>query len=111
VFPIIGSGTRFLQPTKTAHKEMLPTVVTAQSLRDYARIALVEKPEPAQAPLAVAAAGLYVRGVIYAHWFVGKRYGCGSKLDFAQATVDLASRHSKIGAEFAPLFGQRGGPS
>lgn len=37
---------------------------------------------------------------VYAYRYEGQRYDCGSKLGFLQATVDLASQHPEVGAEF-----------
>lgn len=38
---------------------------------------------------------------VVAHPFVGKRYDCGSKQGYLQATVELALEHPELGAEFA----------
>jgi UTP--glucose-1-phosphate uridylyltransferase len=37
---------------------------------------------------------------VYAYEFEGKRYDCGSKLGYLQATVEYALNHSSLGAEF-----------
>jgi UTP--glucose-1-phosphate uridylyltransferase len=37
---------------------------------------------------------------VYAHRFVGKRYDCGSKLGYLQATVEEALRHPALADEF-----------
>ena len=37
---------------------------------------------------------------VYAHRFEGKRYDCGSKLGYLQATVDYALAHPELGGEF-----------
>jgi UTP--glucose-1-phosphate uridylyltransferase len=37
---------------------------------------------------------------IYAYRFVGKRYDCGSKLGYLQATVEYGLRHNKLGPAF-----------
>ena len=100
--------------------------------------AIVEKPEPSQAPSTLAVAGRYVlsgnifkelealpRGVggeiqltdgianllrkekVYAFRYQGKRYDCGSKLGFLQATVDLGEHHHEVGAEFSDWLSSR----
>jgi UTP--glucose-1-phosphate uridylyltransferase len=100
--------------------------------------AIVEKPEPANAPSTLAVAGRYVlsgnifnelealpRGVggeiqltdgianllrkekVYAYRYAGKRYDCGSKLGFLQATVDLGEHHHEVGAEFSDWLSNR----
>ncbi len=37
---------------------------------------------------------------VYAYRFQGKRYDCGSKLGYLQATVEYGLRHQKLGAPF-----------
>jgi len=38
----------------------------------------------------------------------GKRYDCGSKLGYLQATVELGVRHPEVGADFARFLKSRG---
>ena len=44
---------------------------------------------------------------IFAYHYSGKRYDCGSKLGFLQATVDLAEQHHEVGAEFSQWLNER----
>jgi UTP--glucose-1-phosphate uridylyltransferase len=44
---------------------------------------------------------------VFAFRYEGKRYDCGSKLGFLQATVDLAQRHPEVGEEFVAWLKQR----
>ena len=37
---------------------------------------------------------------VYAHRFTGKRYDCGSKLGYLQATVEFALGHPQLGKDF-----------
>ncbi len=37
---------------------------------------------------------------VYAYQYIGKRYDCGSKEGFLEATVELALQHSEVGVEF-----------
>jgi UTP--glucose-1-phosphate uridylyltransferase len=37
---------------------------------------------------------------VYAYRFTGKRYDCGSKLGYLQATVEYGLKHAKLGAPF-----------
>ena len=37
---------------------------------------------------------------VYAYRFSGKRYDCGSKLGYLQATVEYALGHPSLGADF-----------
>ncbi|HEY8507401.1 MAG TPA: UTP--glucose-1-phosphate uridylyltransferase GalU, partial [Steroidobacteraceae bacterium] len=45
-------------------------------------------------------AALMREEAIYAHRFQGKRYDCGSKLGYLQATVEYALGHPMLGADF-----------
>lgn len=38
--------------------------------------------------------------IVQAYQFHGKRYDCGSKLGYLQATVELGMRHAEIGSDF-----------
>ena len=46
-------------------------------------------------------ARLMQRESVYAFEFEGKRYDCGSKLGYLQATVEYGLRHASLGPEFA----------
>ena len=37
---------------------------------------------------------------VLAYRFAGKRYDCGSKLGYLQATVEYGLKHPKLGKEF-----------
>ena len=52
-------------------------------------------------------AGLISTEKVYAYPYQGKRYDCGSKLGFLQATVELALHHPEVGAEFKAYMAQR----
>ena len=45
-------------------------------------------------------AALMREEAVYAHRFTGKRYDCGSKLGYLQATVEYALGHPALGREF-----------
>jgi UTP--glucose-1-phosphate uridylyltransferase len=45
-------------------------------------------------------AGLMSEESVYAFQYAGKRYDCGSKEGFLQATVELALQHPEVGAHF-----------
>jgi len=45
-------------------------------------------------------AALMNEEAVYAHRFVGKRYDCGSKLGYLQATVEYALAHPVLGRDF-----------
>ena len=46
-------------------------------------------------------ARLMLREPVYAFEFEGKRYDCGSKLGYLQATVEYGLKHPSLGTEFA----------
>jgi UTP--glucose-1-phosphate uridylyltransferase len=43
---------------------------------------------------------------VYAFQYEGKRYDCGSKEGFLEATVELALQHPEVGAHFRQFLGQ-----
>ena len=45
-------------------------------------------------------AGLMAEESVYAYQYEGKRYDCGSKEGFLEATVELALQHPEVGAHF-----------
>ncbi|MGE0189100.1 MAG: UTP--glucose-1-phosphate uridylyltransferase GalU [Steroidobacteraceae bacterium] len=47
-----------------------------------------------------AIADLLADEAVYAYEFEGKRYDCGSKLGYLQATVEFALKHAELGARF-----------
>jgi UTP--glucose-1-phosphate uridylyltransferase len=53
-------------------------------------------------------ARLMQREPVYAFEFDGKRYDCGSKLGYLQATVEFALKHPSLGAEFAAYLRRLG---
>ena len=53
-------------------------------------------------------AGLLANEKVLAYPYQGKRYDCGSKLGFLQATVELALQHPEVGAEFKAYLAQVG---
>jgi UTP--glucose-1-phosphate uridylyltransferase len=40
--------------------------------------------------------------------FSGRRYDCGSKLGYLQATVELGTKHAEVGPGFAKFLRERG---
>jgi UTP--glucose-1-phosphate uridylyltransferase len=47
---------------------------------------------------------------VLAYRFEGRRYDCGNKLGYLEATVDYGVKHPEVGAEFARFLGERGSP-
>jgi UTP--glucose-1-phosphate uridylyltransferase len=57
-----------------------------------------------------AIAALLAEERVLAYEFEGRRYDCGSKLGYLEATVDYALRHPEVGAAFAQYLNKRPGP-
>ena len=53
-------------------------------------------------------AGLLADETVLGYSYQGKRYDCGSKMGFLEATVELALRHPEVGAGFADWLRQSG---
>jgi UTP--glucose-1-phosphate uridylyltransferase len=51
-------------------------------------------------------AALMADEAVYAYKYQGKRYDCGSKEGFLQATVELALQHSEVGPAFREYLQQ-----
>jgi len=45
--------------------------------------------------------------LVLAYAFEGRRYDCGSKLGYLEATVDFGLKHHEVGAGFARFLAQR----
>jgi len=52
-------------------------------------------------------AGLLGHEKVFAYAYQGKRYDCGSKLGFLEATVELAMRHPEVGPDFRAYLNAR----
>ncbi|NNM59876.1 MAG: UTP--glucose-1-phosphate uridylyltransferase GalU [Legionellales bacterium] len=53
-----------------------------------------------------AIARLLIKEEVYALQFIGKRYDCGSKLGFLQASIAFALKHHEIGKDFSNYLRQ-----
>jgi UTP--glucose-1-phosphate uridylyltransferase len=60
----------------------------------------VERGAGGEIQLTDGIAALMREEAVYAHRFEGKRYDCGNKLGYLQATVEYALAHQALGAEF-----------
>jgi len=69
-------------------------------------LAIIGKGAGGEIQLTDGIARLMQRESVYAFEFEGKRYDCGSKLGYLQATVEYALRHSSLGPEFADYLKQ-----
>jgi UTP--glucose-1-phosphate uridylyltransferase len=52
-------------------------------------------------------AALMAEHSVYAYQYAGKRFDCGSKQGFLQATVELALQHPEVSAEFGAYLASR----
>ena len=52
-------------------------------------------------------AGLLTEERILAYTFEGRRYDCGSKLGYMEATVDYGLKHAEVGAGFARFLAEK----
>ncbi len=73
-------------------------LLTASIFEDLAKIG---RGAGGEIQLTDGIARLMQRESIYAFEFAGKRYDCGSKLGYLQATVEYGLNHSNLGADFA----------
>jgi UTP--glucose-1-phosphate uridylyltransferase len=53
-------------------------------------------------------AGLLANETVLGYSYQGKRYDCGSKMGFLEATVELALRHHEVGEGFGDWLRQSG---
>lgn len=67
----------------------------------FDEIASVPRGSGGEIQLTDAIAQLLGRQSVYAYRYQGRRYDCGSKLGFLQATVDLAREHPDVGPAFS----------
>jgi UTP--glucose-1-phosphate uridylyltransferase len=54
-----------------------------------------------------AIAALLAEEKVLAYRFEGRRYDCGSKLGYLQATVDFGAKHPEVGKAFAAFLKSR----
>ena len=73
-------------------------LLTAAIFEDLAKIG---KGAGGEIQLTDGIARLMQREPVYAFEFAGKRYDCGSKLGYLQATVEFGLKHSDLGADFS----------
>jgi UTP--glucose-1-phosphate uridylyltransferase len=68
--------------------------------RIFHHLALTGKGAGGEIQLTDGIAALMAEEQVMAYQFEGKRYDCGNKLGYLQATVDYALKHEKLGGEF-----------
>ena len=72
----------------------------------YGKLETVGKGAGGEIQLTDGIAALLADEAVYAYAFEGKRYDCGSKLGYLEATVEYALRHPQLGRQFAHYLSQ-----
>ena len=73
----------------------------------FDKLAGVKPGRGGEIQLTDAIAALLAEEKVMAYRFAGRRYDCGSKLGYLQATVELGVRHAEVGAQFARYLAGR----
>jgi UTP--glucose-1-phosphate uridylyltransferase len=74
----------------------------------FDKLASVQPGSGGEIQLTDAIAALLPEERVMAYRFSGRRYDCGSKIGYLQATVELGLKHAEVGAEFARYLEERG---
>jgi UTP--glucose-1-phosphate uridylyltransferase len=75
--------------------------------RIFEKLAAVQPGSGGEIQLTDAIAALLAEERVMAYRFAGRRYDCGSKLGYLQATVELGLKHAEVGAGFARYLAER----
>ena len=75
--------------------------------RVFECLAAVQPGSGGEIQLTDAIAALLAEERVMAYRFSGRRYDCGSKLGYLQATVELGLKHAEVGAGFARYLAER----
>jgi UTP--glucose-1-phosphate uridylyltransferase len=75
--------------------------------RIFDKLAGVQPGSGGEIQLTDAIAALLPEEPVMAYRFAGKRYDCGSKLGYLQATVELGVKHAEVGAAFGRYLAGR----
>lgn len=67
----------------------------------FEKLEKTERGAGGEIQLTDAIADLLAEENVYAYEFEGKRYDCGSKIGYLQATVEYALKHESLGAKFS----------
>ena len=74
------------------------------SPRVFDKLASIGRGAGGEIQLTDGIAALLLEEPVYAYAFEGKRYDCGSKLGYLEATVEYALKHPTLGEPFASLL-------
>jgi UTP--glucose-1-phosphate uridylyltransferase len=75
--------------------------------RIFDKLAAVQPGSGGEIQLTDGIASLLQEERVMAYRFSGRRYDCGSKLGYLQATVELGLKHAEVGAGFARYLAER----
>jgi UTP--glucose-1-phosphate uridylyltransferase len=75
--------------------------------RIFDKLAAVQPGSGGEIQLTDAIAALLAEERVMAFRFAGRRYDCGSKLGYLQATVELGRTHAEVGAAFSRYLAAR----
>jgi UTP--glucose-1-phosphate uridylyltransferase len=103
VAPRIGKMSHIVEKPKPAQAASTLAVVGRYLLTGavFDDLAKIGKGAGGEIQLTDGIARLMQREPVYAFEFEGKRYDCGSKLGYLQATVEYGLKHPSLGPEFA----------
>jgi len=103
IAPRVGKMSHIVEKPKPDKAESTLAVVGRYLLSAavFDDLAKIGKGAGGEIQLTDGIARLMQREAVYAFEFEGKRYDCGSKLGYLQATVEYGLRHPSLGAEFA----------
>jgi UTP--glucose-1-phosphate uridylyltransferase len=103
VAPKVGKITHIVEKPKPDKAASTLAVVGRYLLSGsiFEDLAKIGKGAGGEIQLTDGIARLMQREPVYAYEFEGKRYDCGSKLGYLQATVEYGLNHPKLGKDFA----------
>jgi UTP--glucose-1-phosphate uridylyltransferase len=78
--------------------------------RIFHHLTHIPKGAGGEVQLTDAIAALLLEQRVLAYEFEGRRFDCGSKLGYLEATVELALKHPDLAAEFAAFLATHRGP-
>jgi len=103
VAPRVGKMSHIVEKPKPDKAESTLAVVGRYLLSPslFDDLAKIGKGAGGEIQLTDGIARLMQREPVYAFEFEGKRYDCGNKLGYLQATVEFGLKHPSLGADFA----------
>jgi UTP--glucose-1-phosphate uridylyltransferase len=105
----VGRITRIVEKPKPGTTTSTLAVIGRYVLspRIFGHLRTLEPGAGAEIQLTDGIAKLVAEEAVYAYAFEGRRYDCGSKLGYLEASVDFGLKHPEAGAGFARFLAQR----